>query len=352
MHIWDGANIVADVDGNDVSVYIRGINLIYADDGDKTYYHFNAHGDVVVLTNESGTKTKSYSYNAFGVEYNEATLDDNPFRYCGEYYDKETKTIYLRARYYDFAQGRFTQEDPIRDGYNWYAYCENNPIMFVDPNGLDSWIFYDEESFAKQAQTESKILQYTYGTEVHLISTSSLDDFLFGWYHMTTFDDSIDGVSMLFHGTPYTIYLGQNEDGTYDQLTSSVNNITPSEASGYYVGNLPKASIKSINLMSCNAGHLDLIYSNEAMQDLGFYHNIAVEFLVTQDVSIVYGMDGSLSYTNFFGNYYPRLSWNQDSFKTRTPTRKFFGKRKPLGKIAFFLKQDGSVGYFGMWNNY
>ena len=70
VHIWDGANIVADIDGSNVSVYIRGINLIYADDGDKTYYHFNAHGDVVVLTNESGTKTKSYSYNAFGVEIN------------------------------------------------------------------------------------------------------------------------------------------------------------------------------------------------------------------------------------------------------------------------------------------
>ena len=135
VHVWDGANIVADIDGSNVSVYIRGINLIYADDGDKTYYHFNAHGDVVVLTNESGNKTKSYSYNAFGVEYNEATLDDNPFRYCGEYYDKETQTIYLRARYYNPAQGRFTQEDPLRDGYNWYAYCGGNPIMFVDPTG-------------------------------------------------------------------------------------------------------------------------------------------------------------------------------------------------------------------------
>ena len=136
VHIWDGANIVADVVGNDVVVYIRGINLIYADDGSRTYYHFNAHGDVVVLTNANGNKTKSYSYNAFGVEYNEATLDDNPFRYCGEYYDKETQTIYLRARYYNPSQGRFTQEDPIRDGYNWYAYCSNNPIMFVDPYGL------------------------------------------------------------------------------------------------------------------------------------------------------------------------------------------------------------------------
>ena len=136
IHVWDGANIVADVDGNDVSVYIRGANLIYADDGNIIYYHFNAHGDVVVLTNANGTKTKSYSYSAFGIEYNESALDDNPFRYCGEYFDKETQTIYLRARYYDAEQGRFTQEDPIRDGDNWYSYCGGNPVMFVDPTGL------------------------------------------------------------------------------------------------------------------------------------------------------------------------------------------------------------------------
>jgi len=32
--------------------------------------------------------------------------------------------------------GRFTQEDPIRCGLNWYTYCMNNPIMFSDPTGL------------------------------------------------------------------------------------------------------------------------------------------------------------------------------------------------------------------------
>ena len=32
-------------------------------------------------------------------------------RYCGEYFDGETKTYYLRARYYDPNIGRFTQQD-------------------------------------------------------------------------------------------------------------------------------------------------------------------------------------------------------------------------------------------------
>ena len=29
------------------------------------------------------------------------------------------------APYYDPSTGRFISEDPIRDGLNWYVYCEN-----------------------------------------------------------------------------------------------------------------------------------------------------------------------------------------------------------------------------------
>ena len=38
---------------------------------------------------------------------------------------------------YDPATRRFTSEDPARDQLNWYAYCSNNPVMFIDPWGLD-----------------------------------------------------------------------------------------------------------------------------------------------------------------------------------------------------------------------
>ena len=55
-----------------------------------------------------------------------------------EQYDQVTQQYYLRARYYNPLVGRFTQEDVYRgDGLNLYAYCGNNPVMYVDPSGYD-----------------------------------------------------------------------------------------------------------------------------------------------------------------------------------------------------------------------
>ena len=71
------------------------------------------------------------------MEQNKDANDTNPFRYCGEYFDDETESVYLRARYYSPVLGRFITEDPIRDGLNWYTYCGANPILFVDIFGLE-----------------------------------------------------------------------------------------------------------------------------------------------------------------------------------------------------------------------
>ena len=142
MHIWDSGNIIADI-GTETVYYIRVLTLIYAKNGEtKTYYRFNGHGDVIALANSSGAIIKRYKYDSFGVEENPGIFDTNVFRYCGEYYDVETKTIYLRARYYDAETGRFTQQDGWSyavPGFllslNLYTYCWNNPIGYVDVDG-------------------------------------------------------------------------------------------------------------------------------------------------------------------------------------------------------------------------
>ena len=102
------------------------------------YYLYNAHGDVVGLGNNAGALTRQYRYDAFGVEIDKNPSDQNPFRYAGEYFDTETGNYYLRHRYYQPATGRFLSEDPVKDGLNWYTFCGNNPVMFVDPYGLSA----------------------------------------------------------------------------------------------------------------------------------------------------------------------------------------------------------------------
>ena len=117
------------------------------------YYVLNAQGDVIALLNANGTLAASYNYGAWGnysvhgadgKKTTDATFIGhiNPLRYRGYYYDRETRLYYLQSRYYDFANCRFLNADTFAttdaNGFlsaNMFAYCENNPIMWIDPTG-------------------------------------------------------------------------------------------------------------------------------------------------------------------------------------------------------------------------
>ena len=146
VYVWDGDQVVMELSkgGTVQKRYIRGNDLVYADKGEnteKTYYVTDMHGNVVQLLDESGNVTKTYEYDSFGNEVKPEKKDENPYRYCGEYYDKETEEVYLRARYYEPSVGRFITRDTYTGESNeplslhLYTYCANDGVNMVDPSG-------------------------------------------------------------------------------------------------------------------------------------------------------------------------------------------------------------------------
>ena len=139
--VYNGMNIVYEYSESvaDGVAYFYGLNRTHNSEGE--IYVYNAHGDVVQLVRDNAV-VASYTYDAFGNLTSQIGNSENPFLYCGEYFDAETQTYYLRARYYNPANGRFTQQDawafmdasdPL--SLNLYTYCCNNPVMYVDLTG-------------------------------------------------------------------------------------------------------------------------------------------------------------------------------------------------------------------------
>jgi RHS repeat-associated protein len=152
-YVYDGGNVIAEYDdgvlarkfvhGPRVDEVVCMINV--ADNNAIYYYHYDGSGSVVALSDSYGDSRQSYEYSAYGrVWASDPDFTANPYMFTGRRFDYKTGLYYYRARYYNPYIGRFLQTDPIGygAGINWYAYCGNNPLTFIDPSGLADF-FYD-----------------------------------------------------------------------------------------------------------------------------------------------------------------------------------------------------------------
>ncbi|MBM4084116.1 MAG: hypothetical protein FJ272_04945, partial [Planctomycetes bacterium] len=80
------------------------------------------------------------AFGPFGLPLSATETVPNPFEYVGQLGVMEDANglSFMRARYYDRSTGRFLTPDPIgiAGGINLYAYCQNDPIGSVDPEGF------------------------------------------------------------------------------------------------------------------------------------------------------------------------------------------------------------------------
>ena len=144
-YIYDPyGNLLAEADSsnNITRKYIYGKGLLaLATPTVRYYYHFNASGSTIALTDMTGTVVNSYAYEPFGQILAQSEGISQSFKFVGQYgvMAEPNGLYYMRARYYDPSVGRFINEDPLGVGgrnVNLYAYVSGNPISFIDPLGL------------------------------------------------------------------------------------------------------------------------------------------------------------------------------------------------------------------------
>nr|WP_253938811.1 RHS repeat-associated core domain-containing protein [Hahella sp. HN01] len=126
----------------------KQVSYVYGDDllsqaraGDVSYYVYDGQGSVRSLTSQTGVQTDSYHYDAFGILLHSEGYTPNSYLYTGEQYDASLDQYYLRARYYDQNQGRFTQmdtwmgvnSDPVT--LHKYLYANADSVNNIDPSG-------------------------------------------------------------------------------------------------------------------------------------------------------------------------------------------------------------------------
>ncbi len=110
------------------------------------YYHYDGNGNVLALTNASGTREARYRYTAFGGN----ALTDaaplsfgavQPYRFSTKYLDREIEVregmYYYGYRYYLTVIGRWLSRDPIWEdgGVNLFRMCKNGMTYHIDSDG-------------------------------------------------------------------------------------------------------------------------------------------------------------------------------------------------------------------------
>ncbi len=107
----------------------------------KTFYHGDHLGSTIGLTDQETTVVWDRMYLPYGETFTGSGGIQNTHQYTAKELDEDTGLYYYGARYYKPSIGRFMSVDPVGgnltdpQSFNKYAYVQNNPYKYVDPNG-------------------------------------------------------------------------------------------------------------------------------------------------------------------------------------------------------------------------
>ena len=170
-----------DIKPEEKQVFHRGISLISrtVNGGNKEYYYFNVHKDISILSDKYGDALNKYSYDAFETQIQEPNeTDNNPFRYCGEYFDWDScGCLYYDDLYKEYprlkARWETSPEQPNqKQNYNTFAWDRPSVNSYNSTTTNEHFTMKDE--YNKKDQLTKKTITYTDGNK--LVQNYTYDD--------------------------------------------------------------------------------------------------------------------------------------------------------------------------------
>jgi RHS repeat-associated protein len=155
--LWDWENILLETDATDVTQALYTIKPEYYGSvisqrraGITRFLQFDGLGSTRQVTDGLAGVTDTYLYDAFGTIRVGTGSTIQPHRFIGRsgyYYDSDLVQYSVRARHYVPSLGRFLSIDPLANavatvipqagfGIDFYVYVADNPVMYIDPSGL------------------------------------------------------------------------------------------------------------------------------------------------------------------------------------------------------------------------
>jgi len=253
------------------------------------------------MTKETGETIAWADFDAWGKPRSPRGHDmnmagvDNAVSFTSYTYDVVLDLYFAQARFYDANSRRFISVDPIKDGINWYAYCEGNPITFVDPSGLDSYVIWasygdskDTTDNERQAKIRAATYERMYRTPSHVIEVKSAADFEEAWNGMGLVgrnEVSIDVVEVISHGH----YINHNDEKIgvllFAQSTFHAKDSDGMGRNDRSINDLLQKEMRGLNFSACNTANQD------------FDINIATAFYENNpDIQTVTGWDGGVGF--------------------------------------------------------
>ena len=180
--VYSGSQLIGEYDlttGSLTKEYIYGAKGLLAtiEPGNGTRYTTSDHlGSPRVVTNSSAGVVSRHDYMPFGEELGSGVggrttgigfivTDGVRQKFTSKERDLETGLDYFEARYFASTHGRFTTVDPFAgsgrpstpQSWNRYAYVLNNPLLLVDPDGMEGQVAQQVVDMGKDKIINKKI---------------------------------------------------------------------------------------------------------------------------------------------------------------------------------------------------